>query len=112
MARLEGPACPYPGAPTPPLTPLRRCANETMLFHFVTKGGIEAINRLVRDTSDTEVRAWARLEGLCVRISRPLNPPSCPQVRAWARLDVSERRRQAQHTIASLTTRTRLPTCC
>jgi len=31
------------------------CANEMMLFHFVTKGGIEAINRLVRDSTDPEV---------------------------------------------------------
>ena len=31
------------------------CVNEMMLFHFVTKGGIEAINRLVRDSTDPEV---------------------------------------------------------
>ena len=30
-------------------------SNDTMLYHFVTKGGLEAINRLVKDASDFEV---------------------------------------------------------
>jgi hypothetical protein len=44
------------------------CANETMLFHFVTKGGIEAINRLVRDSADAEVSPV-----ICPAVTRP--PP-------------------------------------
>ena len=30
-------------------------SNDTMLYHFVTKGGLEAINRLVKDSTDFEV---------------------------------------------------------